>query len=102
MLQKMGHRVSLANDGAEAVSQYSQTHFDLIFMDVQMPLLDGFEATRQIRKRELSRSGHIPIIAMTANAMESDRELCLAAGMDDYVSKPIAAARWPTPSTISN
>jgi signal transduction histidine kinase/CheY-like chemotaxis protein/ligand-binding sensor domain-containing protein len=90
MLIKMGHEVTLVENGADALAKWSQARFDLIFMDVQMPEMDGFEATRQIRDRESSRHTHIPIIAMTANAMQGDRELCVASGMDDYVSKPIS------------
>jgi CheY-like chemotaxis protein len=62
----------------------------MIFMDVQMPEMDGFEATRQIRSRESEQQNHIPIVAMTANAMRGDRERCVASGMDDYISKPIS------------
>jgi two-component system sensor histidine kinase/response regulator len=90
MLEKMGHRVTLANHGLEAMAKWSTASFDLIFMDVQMPEMDGFETTRQIRRQELTRGTHIPIIAMTANAMDGDRELCIASGMDDYVSKPVS------------
>jgi signal transduction histidine kinase/ligand-binding sensor domain-containing protein/DNA-binding response OmpR family regulator len=90
MLKKMGHEVALAENGMDALAQWSRARFDLIFMDVQMPEMDGFEATRQIRVRESGQQTHIPIVAMTANAMRGDRELCVAAGMDDYVSKPIS------------
>jgi CheY-like chemotaxis protein len=90
MLAKLGHRVTLAMNGSEAVAKWAQGNFDLIFMDVQMPNMDGFEATQQIRSKETSGGLHIPIVAMTANAMSGDRERCIASGMDDYVSKPIS------------
>jgi signal transduction histidine kinase/CheY-like chemotaxis protein/ligand-binding sensor domain-containing protein len=90
MLTKMGHRVTLAGNGVEALAKWSQEPFDLIFMDVQMPELDGLEATRRIRQREKSTLNHVPIIAMTAHAMRGDGERCLAAGMDDYLPKPIS------------
>ncbi len=89
-LQKLGCQVDVAGNGEEALGRYGQKPYALIFMDVQMPVLDGLEATRRIRAdEEHSGSGrHVPIIAMTANAMKGDREVCLAAGMDDYISKP--------------
>jgi PAS domain S-box-containing protein len=90
LFQKMGHDVTLATNGAEAVAKWFGARFDLVFMDVQMPELDGFEATRQIRELERARGGHVPILAMTARAMSGDRERCLEAGMDDYVSKPVS------------
>jgi two-component system, sensor histidine kinase and response regulator len=89
-LQKMGHRVVLAANGVEAFSKWSEEPFDLIFMDVQMPEMDGFEATRRIRQQEQIGDSHTAIIAMTAHAMTGDRELCIAAGMDDYVTKPLS------------
>jgi two-component system sensor histidine kinase/response regulator len=98
LLQRRGHRVSLAQNGIEALDALAaiadglDNRFDVILMDMQMPLMDGLEATREIRKREITAGiGRTPIIAMTANAMQGDREICLAAGMDDYVSKPIRA-----------
>ncbi len=94
LLEKWGHFVEVANNGFEAVSKSEQQHFDLILMDVQMPDMGGMEATRQIRARELATGQHIPIIAMTANAMSEDRESCLAAGMDDYLSKPLKADKF--------
>jgi CheY-like chemotaxis protein len=79
----------VANDGREALELLEHNAVDLILMDVQMPNLDGLEATRAIRARELPRGVHTPIIAMTAYAMEQDRERCLAAGMDEHLPKPI-------------
>ena len=90
MLKKIGHQVTLASNGTDAIAKWEQSRFDLIFMDVQMPEMDGFEATRQIRSRENGKKSHIPIVAMTANALHGDREKCVALGMDDYVSKPIS------------
>jgi signal transduction histidine kinase/CheY-like chemotaxis protein len=89
ILEKRGHLVSVVSNGQEAIDALREEYFDLILMDVQMPDLDGFEATGLIRRREEEEGGHIPIVAMTAHAMKGDREQCLAAGMDDYVSKPI-------------
>jgi len=88
-LEKMGHTVTVANDGIEALSLLEAEAFDLVFMDIQMPLLDGIAATREIREREKQTHRHIPIIAMTAHAMKGDREKCLECGTDGYVSKPI-------------
>ena len=88
-LEKMGHMVVLATNGEKALSMLESQSFDLILMDVQMPEMDGLTATKRIREMERTRGGHIPIIAMTAHAMQGDRELCLAAGMDGYVSKPV-------------
>ncbi len=90
MFGKMGHSVTLAGNGLEAIAQWNKQSFDLIFMDVQMPEMDGLEAARQIRKQEIAKGTRSRIIAMTANVLDGDRELCLAAGMDDYVSKPIS------------
>jgi len=89
MLTKRGHQVTLAQDGAEAVAILEQQTFDLVLMDLQMPGMSGLDATAVIRQRERTTGGHIRIIAMTARAMASDREQCLAAGMDGYLSKPI-------------
>lgn len=93
LLTKWGHRVTVANNGAEAVRAWTDPPegrpFDVVLMDVQMPEMDGFEATAAIRERERSRGRHTPIIAMTAHAMKGDRERCLAGGMDGYIAKPI-------------
>jgi CheY-like chemotaxis protein/HPt (histidine-containing phosphotransfer) domain-containing protein len=91
MLEKYAYAVVVANNGKEVLELLAQQSFDLIFMDVQMPEMCGFEATMVIREREQSTGGHLPIIAMTAHAMQGDRERCLLAGMDYYVSKPIHA-----------
>jgi PAS domain S-box-containing protein len=91
LLEKKGHTVVVAESGKKALDLWRQQPFDLILMDVQMPEMDGFEATAIIREQEKSGAKHLPIIAMTAHAMVGDRERCLAAGMDDYVSKPISA-----------
>jgi CheY-like chemotaxis protein len=86
MLAKRGHQVTLAQDGAEAVAVTERHAFDLVLMDLQMPGMSGLDATAAIRKREQATGGHLRIIAMTARAMASDREQCLAAGMDGYLS----------------
>ncbi|HEY4260113.1 MAG TPA: response regulator [Schlesneria sp.] len=91
LLERWGHRVTVASNGNEAVRLSGHQEFDLILMDVQMPELDGLDATREIRKREAKSGMRLPIIAMTAHAMKGDRELCLAAGMDGYLMKPIRA-----------
>ena len=88
LLEKRGYRVAVASNGREAVDAFEGERFDLILMDVQMPEMDGLEATRLIREKEAERGGHISIVAMTAHAMKGDRDECLAAGMDDYMSKP--------------
>lgn len=89
LLQRLGHQVRVAADGQEAVHLYKHYPLDLILMDVQMPVLGGLEATHIIRSMESGTSRHTPIVAMTANAMPGDREKCLAAGMDDYLAKPL-------------
>lgn len=88
-IEQMGHRVSLAANGVEAVTLYINGQFDLIFMDMQMPEMDGLQATLAIRNIELDRDCRVPIIAMTANVSESDRQVCFDAGMDDFITKPI-------------
>jgi protein-histidine pros-kinase len=102
MLEKAGHRVVVAANGQLAVDALSNQHFDVVFMDVQMPVMDGFEAVAEIRRREEAAKrgdtgysrwhGRTPIVAMTAHAMAGDRDRCLAAGMDGYVGKPIRPA----------
>ncbi|MEW6208032.1 MAG: ATP-binding protein [Acidobacteriota bacterium] len=93
LLKERGHCVTVASTGRGAVEMLEREEFDLVLMDVQMPVMDGFEATAAIREKEKLTGGHIRIIALTAHAMEGDREQCLEAGMDDYLSKPITAAR---------
>ena len=89
LLEKSGHRVEVAANGAIALERLSQDAFDLVLMDVQMPEMDGLTATKLVRQQERLSKRHTPIIAMTANAMKGDREKCLDAGMDHYISKPI-------------
>jgi len=91
LLDRQGHAVTIANNGREAVDQWQAGEFDLVLMDVQMPVMDGFEATAEIRRCEASMPGnpHTCIIAVTARARKSDRQNCLDAGMDDYIAKPI-------------
>jgi signal transduction histidine kinase/CheY-like chemotaxis protein len=89
MLGKMGHKVTLAKNGLEALEQWRQSNFDLILMDVQMPEMNGLQATVQIRQEEAT-GAHVPIVAMTASAMSEERDRCLGAGMDDFISKPVS------------
>jgi two-component system, sensor histidine kinase and response regulator len=91
ILEKAGHKVVVADNGREGVAMLAAQQFDVVLMDVQMPEMDGFEAARAIRTLERGSGAHIPIIAMTAYAMTGDRERCLEAGMDGYISKPIRA-----------
>ncbi|HZO94172.1 MAG TPA: PAS domain S-box protein [Candidatus Baltobacteraceae bacterium] len=97
----LGVKVRIVSDGAQAVGAVRREHYDVVFMDVQMPNVDGFEATRRIRDDERKTGKHVPIVAMTANAFKEDRDACLAAGMDDYLAKPVrleslraTLARW--------
>ncbi|MBM4089314.1 MAG: response regulator [Planctomycetes bacterium] len=89
LLEKRGHAVVVADNGREALAAFERQTFDVVLMDVQMPEMDGLEATAAIRAQEKSTGRHVPIIAMTAAAMKGDREKCLEAGMDHYVSKPL-------------
>jgi CheY-like chemotaxis protein len=91
LVMKMGHEVVFATNGREALTAWESQAFDLILMDVQMPEMDGLEATRTIREREQQTGAHVPIIAVTAHVLPENREKCLAAGMDDYLGKPVSA-----------
>lgn len=108
LLERMGFDVHLAVNGVQAVEAAAQRDYDAILMDCHMPEMDGFEATRSIRSNEHGTTKHVPIIAVTALAMAGDRERCLSAGMDDYVTKPIdrdllreKLVYWMNPGTIS-
>jgi two-component system, sensor histidine kinase and response regulator len=92
LLARRGHRVRLANNGRDALALAEEGAFDLLLLDVHMPELDGFQVIQAIRERERSTGGHLPVIALTARARQEDRERCLAAGMDDFLAKPIQAA----------
>ena len=89
MLQRAGFEVAVAEDGLRGVEMWEAGNFDLVLMDVQMPRMNGFEATRAIREKELVRGGHTIIVAITAFALHNDELKCLAAGMDAYMSKPV-------------
>jgi two-component system sensor histidine kinase/response regulator len=108
-LEKLGYRADVVATGVEALSAAETRTYDLVLLDCQMPEMDGFEVTRAIRKREQRTGAHLPIVAMTANALAEDRALCLAAGMDDYLSKPVSLealkpvlTRWLRPSYEGN
>jgi two-component system sensor histidine kinase/response regulator len=91
ILEKHGHRVILADNGTKAVAALAEQQVDVVLMDVQMPGMDGLEATALIREQEKGTGKHVPIIAVTAHAMQNDKQWCLAAGMDAYISKPLRA-----------
>jgi hypothetical protein len=94
LLERRGHRVELASSGREALEWLERKSFDLILMDLQMPDMDGIEATALIREREKRAGGRTPIVALTAHTMKGDRERCLEAGMDNYINKPIDAVKF--------
>jgi len=96
LLRRAGYQCEIANNGKEALAILDSLPFDLVLMDCQMPVLDGYEATRRWRNRERHTGAHLPILAMTANAMEGDREKCLQAGMDDYMAKPVVSEEMYT------
>jgi CheY-like chemotaxis protein len=91
MIRQLGHTVTVAANGREALEALAREHFDVVLMDCNMPELDGLEATRQLRAGVAGvRDAQVTVIALTANAMDGDREACLAAGMDDFLSKPVS------------
>jgi len=94
VLNRRGHLVEVAQNGLQAVELVAQRPFDLVLMDLQMPDMDGLEATAMIREREKQHGGRTPIIALTAYTMKGDRERCLEAGMDNYINKPIDAVKF--------
>jgi CheY-like chemotaxis protein len=89
LMEKRGYSVVVAGNGREAVEAFEKNRFDVVLMDIQMPEMDGFEATAAIRAKEKLTGRHVPIIAMTAHALIGDQERCISAGMDAYISKPI-------------
>jgi len=92
LLRRKGHDIRVANDGREALAALEQDNFDLMLLDVHMPGCDGFQVIEALRRREQATGGHLPVIALTARAMQSDRERCLQAGMNGYISKPVQPA----------
>ncbi|MBI4907202.1 MAG: response regulator [Acidobacteria bacterium] len=105
LLTKRGHTVDVVGDGLQAWRAWENGSYALILMDVQMPEMDGFEATARIRQGERKRGGHVPIVALTANALDGDRQRCIEAGMDDYITKPAnvddlyrVVSKWATPA----
>lgn len=92
LLERAGHSVMAVSNGRAAVEAAARERFDLVLMDIHMPEMDGVEATRRIRAMERPSGAHLPVIAMTASAMLDDRELCVAAGMDSFLTNPISAA----------
>ena len=90
-LNKQVSQIDVANNGKEALEMFGLKQYDLILMDIMMPVMDGIVATKKIREIESTGESHVPIIAITANALAGDRENCLAAGVDDYIAKPFAA-----------
>ena len=101
MLEREGHQVVVVGNGLEALATLDRETFQLILMDIQMPLMDGFEATAAIRERERLTGGRVPIVAMTAHAMTGDKDRCLTAGMDGYIAKPVSKAELKKPSAAS-
>jgi two-component system sensor histidine kinase/response regulator len=91
LLEKRGHRVVVASNSREALAALENGSYDLVLMDIQMPEMNGMEATARIREKEKLAGGHQPIVALTAHAMKGDQDLCLAGGMDRYLAKPIRA-----------
>ncbi|EDN65844.1 Response regulator receiver protein [Beggiatoa sp. PS] len=89
MLEEMDYQVDIANDGQQAINMIAKNHYDLVLMDVQMPVIDGCQATKHIRQQEQHTNTHLPIIAITASPTNEDVEKCIAAGMDDFLAKPI-------------
>ncbi len=87
-LKKLGYTIDIANNGKEAVEKVKSNSYDLVIMDLMMPVMDGLEATRDIRKYESNKDLHLPIIGLTANTFDADREKCLSNGMDEYMAKP--------------
>lgn len=109
LLEDANYQVDVVDNGIKAIEAFSKNSYTLILMDIQMPDMDGFEATRKIRELEKEKDHHTPIIAMTAYAMKEDRERCLTAGMDDYISKPLdenefaeILLKWSRPTLSDN